>query len=127
VQVLLNLLADESNAVPGLLQQQQHTRLKVSETAASIIAKVARSPQSQSLFVEAGAIRRLAHFLDISWTTFPKMQEAALDAISSLCRNSAEISASFMGSRVSSESALSTLQRLLKSTFASLRLLAASW
>ena len=58
---------------------------RIAELSASIIAKICFSRFEQDLIVNAGALGPLVSCLE--YHKMPKLQEAALDAISSLCCN----------------------------------------
>jgi hypothetical protein len=63
--------------------------LRISELAASILARVAVSKEMQAQIFKAGALFPLVSLIENHSTV--KLQEAALDAISSLCFDNYEI------------------------------------
>ena len=59
--------------------------VKISEQAASILARMAVSNADQNKIVEAGVLPPLISLLDKD--QYSRLQEAALDALSALCYN----------------------------------------
>jgi len=68
------------------LSSSSSIQLRISEVAASILAKVAVTPDEQNAIISGGAIPFLIRLLD-SWTSsYTKVREAALDCLGALCR-----------------------------------------
>ncbi|KAJ3334156.1 Armadillo repeat-containing protein 8 [Blyttiomyces sp. JEL0837] len=109
-------------------QQKPSLSLRLSEIAASIVAKISTTLDNQKRLVEAGAVPLLVSLLNPQFTPlYSKLQESALDALSSLCRDNgvaAELVANaVVGGR---ESAVSVILGLVKDINPVVRLLATS-
>lgn len=79
-----------------------HTALKsasisISEVAVSILARLADCSNVRQNLCEAGGVDLLADWLNDDWSHFPRVQEAALDALASMCKSSDDIAISIAG------------------------------
>ena len=88
---LLKLLAVQSL---DLSNHEWTTRaLRVSEMAASIIARTAFLIDDERVFTMVpSALSLLTKYLDDCYSFYPKLQEAALDALASLCKDRISVS-----------------------------------
>ena len=95
VKNLITLLSPNSllNTSSTTSKNTLAAAVRVSEVVASIIARAVVHPQEQDVFFNAGSIPFLVELLDEKWCTWPKLREAALDALSALCKGNEKISA----------------------------------
>ncbi|KAJ3285167.1 Armadillo repeat-containing protein 8 [Borealophlyctis nickersoniae] len=92
IQDLIALLSPSIHATviepnnSGSGTQRRSVPVRISEVAASILAKVSTSPEEQVLVAQAGAIPLLVRLLDPQWAGYPKVHEASLEALANLAR-----------------------------------------
>lgn len=74
--------------------------IQISEVAVSILARLAENEKERESISEVGGISILVEWLNDNWSHYPRVQEAALDALASMCKSSGRIAttvASFKG------------------------------
>ena len=101
----------------------------ISEVAVSILARLAEHPKERENISEAGAINILVQWLNDEWIHFPRVQEAALDALASMCKSSGTIASTIAGFKIQSsgENVVARLFKMLQDKRSSMRLGASSW
>ncbi|KAJ3018520.1 Armadillo repeat-containing protein 8 [Thoreauomyces humboldtii] len=88
---LIRLLTPTIEVVGSPCSSKRQVPVRVSEVAAGILAKVAVTHDGQMQIVQSGAIPLLTAMFEPRWNPYPKMQEAALDALANLCRDNPAI------------------------------------
>ncbi len=102
--------------------------MHISEVAVSILARLAENPKERESISEAGAISILIQWLNDEWSHFPRVQEAALDALASMCKSSGSIASTIAGFKIQSgKNVVSRLFKILQDRRPSMRLGASSW
>ena len=102
--------------------------IRVSELAASIVAKISSTKENQTQLIELGCVPLLVYFLDINFSSNPRIQESALDALAGLCKDNLEGSQILLNSKSDSgERAFSALLRFCRDKLTTLRLLSCAW
>ncbi|KNC97089.1 uncharacterized protein SPPG_07484 [Spizellomyces punctatus DAOM BR117] len=86
VQDLISLLTPNDFTLDKPASSQRTVPVRISEVAAGILAKVSLAHEEQMHVARAGAIPLLVALLDVRWSAYPKLQEAALDALANLSR-----------------------------------------
>ncbi|KAI8822623.1 armadillo-type protein [Fimicolochytrium jonesii] len=106
-----------------------HAPVRVAEVAAGILAKVCVTSDDQKKIAASGAIPLLLALLTPEWNQlYPKVQEAALDALANLCRGSKQIAQNIVESMVPGSlcPALYYMSNLIRDQRPVMRLLAAT-
>lgn len=67
------------------------TSLQISEVAVSILARLADQELLRETLSKAGVVSILVAWLNEEWTGFPRVQEAALDALASMCKSNGSV------------------------------------
>ncbi|KAJ3190404.1 Armadillo repeat-containing protein 8 [Gaertneriomyces sp. JEL0708] len=74
-------------------QVKSLARVRIAEVSAGILALVACDHQEQMYIAQSGAIPKFVDLLDPQWSSYPKVQEAALEALGHLCRDNSAVAA----------------------------------
>jgi hypothetical protein len=94
------------------------TNDSVNEVVASLLARCCRTEKHQSIIANAGGVTILSNLL---FSSYPKVQEAALDAFSSLCKGNEAIGRAIM----KQDRVITQILSLIKDKTARIRLLSA--
>ncbi|KAJ3038354.1 hypothetical protein HDV00_000775 [Rhizophlyctis rosea] len=101
--------------------------IRISEVAAIILGRIAVSGDDQLRILHAGALPLLVRLLDIRYSNYSKVQEAAVGALANLARENVEVSNAFVDcSTDDGQSATSQLFRLIRDAKPTMRLLVCS-
>ncbi|KAI8892511.1 armadillo-type protein [Globomyces pollinis-pini] len=103
--------------------QKSTSSINVSEICISILARLAEKPTERIIISDANALPILVEWLNSSWSTSPRVQEAALDALSSMCKGNDQFGPLIANFNVhSSKPVAVVLFRMLQDKRASMRL-----
>lgn len=108
------------------LKLNAQSNVKLSELAASIIARIAVTHEEQIFFANIGAIPNLCNLLQPEWSSYSKVQEAALDALASVSRENVGICKSIVGESGNFSKSIGSIFKLLRDCRPSMRLLAST-
>lgn len=86
---------------------------RISEVTAQLISKISTSPEEQRKIVHQESIPLLLNLITSKYDFYPKVQEAALEALSCLCKENKDICIEVIDSPIDDE-AQSTIKRFLK-------------
>ncbi|KAI8926600.1 armadillo-type protein [Entophlyctis helioformis] len=122
IRSLIALLSDARATDSHSLQ------VHIAEVAASILARISEySSETRDAISAAGATQLLVRWLDMRWSTYPKIYEAVLDALASLCRDNPRVSKSVAHSSLpTGERVINILFTLVRDKRSSMRLAAAT-
>jgi armadillo repeat-containing protein 8 len=65
--------------------------IQISEVAVSILARLADQELQRESLSRAGVVSILVAWLNDEWSGFPRVQEAALDALASMCKSNGTV------------------------------------
>jgi hypothetical protein len=100
------------------------------------LARLTDKVKEREYLFEVGGISILIDWLHDEWSSFPRVQEAAIDALSSMCKSSSDIAIMIARSEGVSTSVnlvyagnnvVSSLSRMLQDKRPSMRLSACTW
>ncbi|KAJ3357937.1 hypothetical protein HDU91_005336 [Kappamyces sp. JEL0680] len=72
-------------------QSSSPASIHISEIAVSILARLAEKQRERQSLSDSGCISILIEWLSDDWVNVPRVQEAALDALASMCKSSGDI------------------------------------
>lgn len=106
-------------------EKERAGALQIAELACGIIARTCETTEQQSMMAEAGVIDSLSRLLNCPYA---KVQEAAMDALASLCRDNQAIGAAIVdATNDNMEAPVPIMLRLVRDKSPSMRLMAATW
>jgi hypothetical protein len=102
--------------------------IHIAEVAAGILARISERIENRISLSDTGAIPVLTEWLDEGFTNYPRMQEAALDALSSICKDNAQFSTDVVGYTTQSrEKAISIMFKMIRDRRPAMRLSSSTW
>jgi hypothetical protein len=84
-QILRDWIPKETY-IHNLVALSKLQNVQIAEVCISILARLAESRHVCELLFQNGGIATITDWLQDQWTLFPKVQESALDCLSSLCK-----------------------------------------
>lgn len=92
------------------------------------MARIAERMENRVSLAEAGALVVLSDWLDDSFALHPRMQEAALDALSSICKDNVNFSQDVVGHSTNGHEKVTTiLFKMIRDKRPAMRLSSATW
>ncbi|KAJ3304588.1 hypothetical protein HDV03_002541 [Kappamyces sp. JEL0829] len=108
-------------------QSSSPASIHISEIAVSILARLAEKQRERQSLSDSGCISILIEWLSDDWVNVPRVQEAALDALASMCKSSGDIASTVAACNVQSgKNVVASLFKMLQDRRASMRLGASS-
>jgi hypothetical protein len=87
LQNLVNLSKIPSNP-------KEKTRINIADVSISILARLSEKASVRELLCQNGGVSILTEWLNDKWLRYPRVQESALDCLSSLCKGNASVASS---------------------------------
>jgi len=109
--IISHLKPSDSNLSGSIAMRNNPYR--ISEVTAQLISKISNLPEEQNKIVQHETIPLLLNLITSKYDFYPKVQEAALEALACICKGNRDICIKVLGATLDDESQ-STSKRLLK-------------